>query len=143
MLAMSMAVWSGMTALCATASSFGQLAVYRIGVGVGEAGVCRLPVTPCRCVPPRTALARAGGLASGTNIAVLVGLFGGALLAEAYGWRNVFWVFGLPGVALAVLIRATIETARAKQTALDDSSLWVAIRRSALPGFVALGLTVG
>ena len=37
-LAMSMAVWSGMTALCATASGFGQLALYRIGVGVGEAG---------------------------------------------------------------------------------------------------------
>ena len=37
-LVISMAVWSGMTALCATATSFGQLALYRIGVGVGEAG---------------------------------------------------------------------------------------------------------
>ena len=37
-LAISMTVWSAMTALCATASSFGQLALYRIAVGVGEAG---------------------------------------------------------------------------------------------------------
>jgi len=37
-LAISMAVRSGMTALYATATSFGQLALYRIGVGVGEAG---------------------------------------------------------------------------------------------------------
>jgi len=62
-LAMSMAVWSGMTALCATASSFGQLALYRIGVGVGEAG--GMPPSQSLLAdvfPPRTALARAGGL---------------------------------------------------------------------------------
>lgn len=68
-----------------------------------------------------------------------------ARLAEAYGWRNVFWIFGLPGVALAVLIGATArEPVRAKQMALDYSSPWVAIRRIiALPGFVAIGLAVG
>ena len=32
-------VWSGFTALCGTAASFGQLAAYRFGVGVGEAGL--------------------------------------------------------------------------------------------------------
>ena len=97
-LAMSMAVWSGMTALCATASSFGQLAVYRIGVGVGEAG--GMPPSQSLLAdvfPPEQRSLAQGVLASGTNIAVLVGLFGGALLAEAYGWRNVFWIFGLPG----------------------------------------------
>jgi MFS family permease len=34
----SLAVWSGFTALCGTATSFGQLFFYRLGVGVGEAG---------------------------------------------------------------------------------------------------------
>ena len=145
-LAMSMAVWSGMTALCATASSFGQLALYRIGVGVGEAG--GMPPSQSLLAdvfPPEQRSLAQGVLASGTNIAVLVGLFGGALLTEAYGWRNVFWIFGLPGVALAVLIRVTVrEPVRAKRTTLDDSSLWVAIRRIiALPGFVAIGIAVG
>ena len=95
--------------------------------------------------PPQQRSLAQGVLASGTNIAVLVGLFGGALLAEAYGWRNVFWIFGLPGVALAVLIRVTVrEPVRVKQTALDDGSLWVAIQRIiALPGFVAIGIAVG
>ena len=145
-LAMSMAVWSGMTALCATASSFGQLALYRIGVGVGEAGGMPPSQSLLAYVfPPEQRSLAQGVLASGTKVAVLVGLFGGALLADAYGWRNVFWIFGLPGVALAVLIRATVrEPVRAKQPALDDSSLWVAIRRIiALPGFVAIGLAVG
>ncbi len=34
----ALAVWSGFTALCGTATSFWQLFLYRLGVGVGEAG---------------------------------------------------------------------------------------------------------
>ncbi|MEK9542819.1 MAG: MFS transporter, partial [Luminiphilus sp.] len=37
-LALSMATWSAVTALCATSGSFAQLALFRIGVGIGEAG---------------------------------------------------------------------------------------------------------
>jgi len=145
-LAISMAVWSGMTALCATATSFGQLALYRIGVGVGEAG----GTPPSQSLladifPPAQRSLAQGVLASGTNIAVLVGLFGGALLADAYGWRNVFWIFGVPGVALAVLIRLTVrEPVRETRVVEEDGSLWSAIQRiSALPGFPAIALAVG
>ena len=145
-LSISMAVWSGMTALCATASSFGQLALYRIGVGVGEAG----GTPPSQSLladyfPPQQRSLAQGVLASGTNIAVLVGLFGGALLADAYGWRNVFWIFGLPGIALAVVIRLTVrEPQRAREQLAEDSSLWAAIRQiSALPAFLTIALGVG
>jgi MFS family permease len=145
-LAISMAVWSGMTALCATATSFGQLALYRIGVGVGEAG----GTPPSQSLladifPPAQRSLAQGVLASGTNIAVLVGLFGGALLADAYGWRNVFWIFGVPGVALAVLIRLTVrEPVREIRVVEEDGSLWSAIQRiSALPGVPAIALAVG
>ena len=34
----ALAVWSGFTALCGTAATFGQLFLCRLGVGVGEAG---------------------------------------------------------------------------------------------------------
>ena len=34
----AVAVWSAFTALCGTAASFGQLFLFRLGVGVGEAG---------------------------------------------------------------------------------------------------------
>ena len=34
----AVAVWSAFTALCGTATGFGQLFFYRLGVGVGEAG---------------------------------------------------------------------------------------------------------
>src|SRR5206468_3583137 len=37
-IAAALALWSGFTALCGTASSFVHLFVFRMGVGVGEAG---------------------------------------------------------------------------------------------------------
>ena len=37
-IAASLAVWSGFTALCGTATGYLQLFLYRLGVGVGEAG---------------------------------------------------------------------------------------------------------
>ena len=37
-IAASLAVWSGFTALCGTATGYWQLFLYRLGVGVGEAG---------------------------------------------------------------------------------------------------------
>ena len=145
-LALSMTVWSAMTALCATATSFGQLALYRIAVGVGEAG----GTPPSQSLladyfPPEQRSLAQGVLASGTNIGVLVGLFGGALLAEAFGWRSVFWIFGIPGVLLAVLIRTTIrEPHREPMLEVEDGSLWEAIRRiAALPAFPAIALGVG
>ena len=37
-MALALALWSGMTALCGIASQFWQLLLFRAGVGVGEAG---------------------------------------------------------------------------------------------------------
>ena len=34
----ALAVWSGFTALCGVATSYGQLFLFRMGVGVGESG---------------------------------------------------------------------------------------------------------
>lgn len=43
-IAIALAVWSCMTALCGMAQNFVQLAVARILVGVGEAGASPLPI---------------------------------------------------------------------------------------------------
>ena len=109
-LAISMTTWSAVTALCATATGFWHLLLLRIGVGIGEAG----GTPPSQSLladyfqPEKRAFAQ-GILATAPNIGILVGLFGGALIAEAYGWRSVFLVFGIPGVLLAILIQLTIK----------------------------------
>jgi len=107
------AVWSGFTALCATAGSFSQLIIYRIGVGVGEAG----------CTPPAHSLIvdytpkekRASALAfysMGTPIGSLLGLVMGGLIADAYGWRAAFLVAGVPGLLFAGLAFFTLKEPR-------------------------------
>ena len=45
-IAICLVIWSGFTALCGTATSFLQLLLFRVGVGVGEAG----------CSPPSHSL---------------------------------------------------------------------------------------
>ena len=109
-LAISMTTWSAVTALCATATGFWHLLLLRIGVGIGEAG----GTPPSQSLladyfPPEKRAFAQGILATAPNIGILVGLFGGALIAEAYGWRSVFLVFGIPGVLLAILIQLTIK----------------------------------
>ena len=109
-LAISMTTWSAVTALCATATGFWHLLLLRIGVGVGEAG----GTPPSQSLladyfPPDKRAFAQGILATAPNIGILVGLFGGAVIAEAYGWRSVFLVFGIPGVLLAILIQLTVR----------------------------------
>jgi MFS family permease len=109
----AVAVWSGFTALCATATNFAQLIFYRIGVGVGEAG----------CTPPAHSLIadyapkekRASALAfysMGTPIGSLLGLVMGGIIADAYGWRTAFLVAGAPGLIFAVLAFFTLKEPR-------------------------------
>ena len=145
-LAISMATWSAVTALCATAGSFAHLAMLRVGVGIGEAG----GTPPSQALitdyfpPERRALAQ-GVLAAAPNLGILVGLFGGALLAEALGWRMVFLVFGIPGVLLALLLFFTVkEPARQPRSGVGDESLLVAIKGiTRLPGFLWIASGVG
>ena len=145
-LALSMATWSAMTALCAAAGSFAQLAVLRMGVGIGEAG----GTPPSQSLitdyfPPRRRALAQGIFAAAPNIGILVGLFGGAVLAEAFGWRAVFVFFGLPGVLLALVLRFTVkEPPRVPRSPRGDESLWIALRGiAAIPGFLWIAGGVG
>lgn len=109
----AVAVWSGFTALCATAGNFWQLVLYRVGVGVGEAG----------CTPPAHSLIvdyvpkakRSSALAfyaMGTPLGSLLGLVLGGLVADAYGWRAAFLVAGVPGLLFAALAIFTLKEPR-------------------------------
>ncbi|WP_333587288.1 spinster family MFS transporter [Phenylobacterium sp.] len=109
----AVAVWSGFTALCGLAQNFFQLILFRIGVGVGEAG----------CTPPAHSLIsdyvpkekRSTALAfysMGTPIGGLLGLIFGGLIADAYGWRVAFFVAGVPGILFAILAYFTLPEPR-------------------------------
>jgi MFS family permease len=115
---LSLAAWSGFTALCGIAQNFFQLVVARIGVGVGEAGCTPPAHSLIADYTPREKRASAMALYSmGNPVGALIGVVVGGLVADAYGWRPAFLLVGLPGIAFAVLVIATLVEPRAKRAA--------------------------
>ena len=110
-IAVSLTLWSLMTAASGLARSFAQLALARIGVGVGEAG----GTPPSHALisdyfPPEqraTALALYG---NGIYVGAGIGMLAGGLLKEAFGdWRPAFYAVGLAGLPLALLVAFTVR----------------------------------
>lgn len=106
----SLAIWSAMTALCGTASTFAVLLVYRVGVGVGEAGGS----PPSHALisdlfPPEKRGAALGVFSLGVPLGILVGLMAGGWLDETLGWRMAFVVVGLPGLVLSAVVALTLR----------------------------------
>ncbi len=103
-------VWSGFTALCGLATSYLQLLLFRVGVGVGEAGLS----------PPAHSLIsdyfepgkRASALsiyAFGIPLGTMFGAVAGGWIAQNVSWQAAFLLVGLPGVAVALLIKLVVK----------------------------------
>ena len=101
----SLAVWSGFTALCGTAAGFGQLFLFRLGVGVGEAGGVAPSYALIADYFPPERRARALAIFSlGIPIGLAAGTLIGAYIAHAVNWRAAFVVMGVAGVVLAPVL---------------------------------------
>ena len=120
----SLAVWSAFTALCGAATGFGQLFLFRLGVGVGEAG----GVAPSYALiadyfPPER---RARALAI-FSLGIPLGLAGGTLLgayiAHAVSWRAAFVVMGVAGLLLAPILRLAVRDRPRSSTAPSQAPL--------------------
>ena len=112
-LSLSLALWSGMTALTGAAGSYATLLLCRLGVAVGESG--GLPSTHAIVVESVSKERRATALsvvafisAAGVSAAMI---FGG-LIADTYGWRAAFVIAGVPGLGLALLIWLSVAEPR-------------------------------
>jgi predicted MFS family arabinose efflux permease len=109
LISLAIALWSVMTALSGLAQNFWQLAAARIGVGIGEAG-CSPPAHSLIAdyYAPHERATALGIYALGIPFGIMFGLFLGGWINDAFGWRNAFFVVGLPGLALALLVRFTL-----------------------------------
>lgn len=108
--ATAVTVWSVMTAMCGLAANYTQLVLARIGVGIGEAGSSPQSHSMIADMYAPHERSRALGFyALGVYLGGMLGFLIGAPLAEAWGWRSVFFVVGLPGLVIAALIYFTIE----------------------------------
>jgi MFS family permease len=130
-LAGSLAVWSGMTAMCGLSRSYPQLAVARLGVGLGEAG--GLPVGMAVIAdgyPPERRALPMSLMSGGACLGIALGMSAGAAIAAEYGWRVAFMVAGLPGLLLAVVVALSLpEKPRIATPKVEGDTLWRGIKR--------------
>ena len=113
LMAVCVVLWSGMTALCGLATNFLQLMLFRIGVGIGEAGCSPAAHSLISDLVPRERRARAMSLYSlGIPLGKLVGMVIGGVVAHAWGWRAAFVLVGLPGVLLGIVAWLTLRDPR-------------------------------
>jgi predicted MFS family arabinose efflux permease len=106
----SLAVWSGFTALCGTAAGFGQMFLYRLGVGVGEAGgVAPSAALIADYFPPERRARAMAVYYLGVPLGLAGGTFIGAYLAHAVSWRAAFIVVGVAGVLLAPIMLVIVR----------------------------------
>lgn len=108
-LALAVAIWSGMTALCGMAVNFVMLFLARVGTAIGEAGGSPPSHSLISDYFPKT---RRGTAFAVYALAVPIGTSLGAALGgwgnQHLGWRTTFVIAGLPGLILAPIIWSTI-----------------------------------
>lgn len=104
------AFWSVMTILSGAATSYIQLLLARMGVGVGEAGFTP-PVVSLIAdrFPPERRATVFSSIAVGVSVGGAIGVLAGGWIAQTYGWRWAFVAAGAPGIGLALLLWLTIS----------------------------------
>jgi MFS family permease len=109
-----LAFFSAMTALCGMAQSTAMLAVARIGVGIGESAGTPASQSIIADLFGKADRRRALGIfAIGTYLGVFLGYFFGGWVNQYLGWRTAFISASIPGIAMALLLGATVtEPAR-------------------------------
>ena len=124
LIALALATWSGMTAVCGMATNFWQLALARIGVGIGEAGSSPPSHSMIADMyPPAERAGAMGTFSLGINLGLMTGFLVGGWISQWYGWRAAFYVVGLPGLLLALVVRLTLrEPPRGSAEGLRSSS---------------------
>jgi MFS family permease len=133
LIAIGLAAWSAMTALSGFARTFPELAVARIGVGIGEASAS--PAAYSLLSDWFPAARRATALAvysSGIYIGAGLGLAVGGVVVDRWdaawagvptpfglrGWQVAFLVVGLPGLLLAAWVATLREPTRGQSEGL-------------------------
>lgn len=109
-IAAALAFWSLATAASGLARSFGELVLARVMVGVGEAG----GTAPSHSLisdyfPPQRRATALSIHACGVYIGAALAFLAGGWLVTHYDWRIAFFLVGLPGVVLAVVVWLTVR----------------------------------
>ncbi len=132
LISIGLAFWSLMTALSGTARSFVPLALYRIGVGIGEASASPAAYSMLSdYYHPRLRATVIAIYSSGVYIGGGLGLIIGGIVLDGWqnaypenppmglkGWQVAFFAVGIPGLLLSLWVRTLREPVRGQSEGL-------------------------
>jgi predicted MFS family arabinose efflux permease len=130
-LSFACALWSAATMACGFASSYPQLVLARMSVGVGEAGgVPPSYAVICDYFSPGRRGTALGLYNLGPPIGQAMGVAFGASIAAAYNWRDAFVSLGAVGIVAALIVllfvrepaRGALDTAPAGHSLATPST---------------------
>jgi MFS family permease len=110
MLSAVLFIWSALTAAAGFAQSYFTLFWTRMIVGVAEAGSSPAALSIISdTFPPSRRTGASAIFQSGGTIGNLLCLMVGGWVVMQFGWRAAFWVAGVPGMIIALLILFTLR----------------------------------
>jgi len=120
-ISIGLTIWSGLTVLSGVTRSFWSLFAVRVGVGIGESSCAPAGQTILSdYFPP----ARRSTILAAFNCAVPIGhglgLYLGGYIAQQWGWRWAFYLLGIPGLLLTLLVATLKEPKRGQ---MDEGHL--------------------
>ena len=135
LISMGLAFWSLMTALSGTARSFGMLATFRFGVGIGEASASPAAFSMLSdYFEPRMRATVLAIYSSGVYIGAGIGIFLGGVIVDSWksafpvdppfglqGWQAAFFAVGLPGLIMAVWVWMLREPQRGVSEGIEQA----------------------
>jgi MFS family permease len=113
LITIGLALWSGLTTLSGMARGFWSLFVVRVGVGIGESSCAPAGQTILSdYFPPAKRSTILAMFNCGIPIGHGLGLYLGGYIAQHWGWRWAFYMLGIPGLLLALLVVRLREPVR-------------------------------
>ncbi len=109
-ISVALTLWGCIIAISGLATTFWQLAVARIAIGVGEAG--STPSAYSIISDYFSKLSRSSAISIymvGAPLGTLLAFLVGGWINELYGWRVVFLALGIPGLILAAFVKLTVR----------------------------------
>jgi MFS family permease len=133
LLAGTMVIWGGLTALSSAAQSFLHLLLMRLGIGASEAATT--PAAHALIADTVSSRWRATALSvfqMGPPLGSLFGLVIGGIIVGAYGWRMALLIVGMPSLVLALLLVLSVREPRLRVAAGVEARttepLWEVLR---------------
>lgn len=124
LIAVGLALWSGMTAACGLARNFSEMTLARVFVGVGEAALTPAALAMLgEAFPKKKHSVASGVYYLGIPFGASLSLVIAGTLVKSIGWRNCFFLLGGIGVVCAGLVLMVRDPGHVQHAGMEKKPL--------------------